>query len=138
MSSTLQDDNIIVLSIGLLSALVDNVPLVAAVQGMYDLSHYPTDHYFWEFLAYCTGTGGSVLIIGSAAGVCCNGDGENWIFLVYQENWTTRTPRIFCRCIGLYLGTSTLRNLIPLDTLKDLGSFDILLSSAMQVREKEA
>lgn len=73
MSSTLQNDNLIVLSIGLLSALVDNVPLVAAVQGMYDLIHYPTDHYFWEFLAYSTGTGGSVLIIGSAAGVAAMG-----------------------------------------------------------------
>ncbi len=73
ISSTLQNDNLIVLSIGLLSALVDNVPLVAAVQGMYDLNHYPTDHYFWEFLAYSTGTGGSVLIIGSAAGVAAMG-----------------------------------------------------------------
>jgi Na+/H+ antiporter NhaD/arsenite permease-like protein len=40
---------------------------------MYDLTQYPTDHYFWEFLAYCTGTGGSILIIGSAAGVAAMG-----------------------------------------------------------------
>jgi len=40
---------------------------------MYDISQYPTDHYMWEFLAYCTGTGGSVLIIGSAAGVAAMG-----------------------------------------------------------------
>jgi Na+/H+ antiporter NhaD/arsenite permease-like protein len=73
LTSTLHDDNIIVLSIGLLSSIVDNVPLVAAAQGMYDLTIYPTDHYFWEFLAYCTGTGGSVLIIGSAAGVAAMG-----------------------------------------------------------------
>lgn len=73
MTNTIANDNIIVLSIGLLSAIVDNVPLVAAAQGMYDLNHYPTDHYFWEFLAYCTGTGGSVLIIGSAAGVAAMG-----------------------------------------------------------------
>lgn len=59
--------------IGFLSALVDNVPLVAAAQGMYPLSQYPTDHFFWEFLAYCTGTGGSTLIIGSAAGVAAMG-----------------------------------------------------------------
>ncbi|HEX8517952.1 MAG TPA: sodium:proton antiporter NhaD [Bacteroidia bacterium] len=69
----LKDINLIVLSIGLLSAIVDNVPLVAAAQGMYDLSIYPTDHYFWEFLAYTAGTGGSVLIIGSAAGVAAMG-----------------------------------------------------------------
>ena len=62
--------NVIVLAIGLLSAIVDNVPLVAAAIGMYD---YPTDHIFWEFLAYCAGTGGSALIIGSAAGVAVMG-----------------------------------------------------------------
>jgi Na+/H+ antiporter NhaD/arsenite permease-like protein len=59
--------------IGTLSAVVDNVPLVAASMGMYDLQHYPTDDYFWEFLAYSTGTGGSMLIIGSAAGVAAMG-----------------------------------------------------------------
>ncbi len=59
--------------IGFLSAVVDNVPLVAAAQGMYSLSTYPTDHFFWEFLAYCAGTGGSALIIGSAAGVAAMG-----------------------------------------------------------------
>lgn len=65
--------NIIVISIGLLSAIIDNVPLVAATMGMYDLQTYPTDHYFWEFIAYCAGTGGSCLIIGSAAGVAAMG-----------------------------------------------------------------
>lgn len=65
--------NLIVMAIGLLSSVVDNVPLVAAAQGMYPLTQYPTDHYFWEFLAYCAGTGGSILIIGSAAGVAAMG-----------------------------------------------------------------
>lgn len=73
MSNTLANDNLIVLSLGLLSGIVDNVPLVAAVQGMYSLAEYPADHYFWEFLAYATGTGGSTLIIGSAAGVAAMG-----------------------------------------------------------------
>ncbi len=73
MASTISNINVIVFSLGLLSAVVDNVPLVAAAQGMYDLSQYPTDHYFWEFLAYCAGTGGSLLIIGSAAGVAAMG-----------------------------------------------------------------
>jgi Na+/H+ antiporter NhaD/arsenite permease-like protein len=73
MSQTLGNDNLIVLSLGLLSGVVDNVPLLAAVQGMYSLADYPTDHYFWEFLAYATGTGGSTLIIGSAAGVAAMG-----------------------------------------------------------------
>jgi len=56
--------------IGALSSIVDNVPLVAAAMGMYN---FPPDHYFWEFLAYCAGTGGSLLIIGSAAGVAVMG-----------------------------------------------------------------
>ena len=59
--------------IGLLSAIVDNVPLVAAAQGMYPMTHFPSDHLFWELLAYCAGTGGSILIIGSAAGVAVMG-----------------------------------------------------------------
>ena len=56
--------------IGFLSSIVDNVPLVAGAMGMYD---FPMDHYFWEFLAYAAGTGGSILIIGSAAGVAVMG-----------------------------------------------------------------
>jgi len=59
--------------IGSMSAIVDNVPLVAASMGMYDLNFYPPDHDFWELLAYCAGTGGSILIIGSAAGVASMG-----------------------------------------------------------------
>jgi Na+/H+ antiporter NhaD/arsenite permease-like protein len=59
--------------IGVLSAVVDNVPLVAAAQGMYPLTTYPADHMFWELLALCAGTGGSLLIFGSAAGVAVMG-----------------------------------------------------------------
>lgn len=65
--------DLITMSIGLSSAVVDNVPLVAAAQGMYTLGHFPQDHHFWLFLAYCAGTGGSILIIGSAAGVAVMG-----------------------------------------------------------------
>ena len=85
MTVTIKNDNIIVTSIGLLSSIVDNVPLVAATQGMYDLVQYPTDHYFWEFLAYCAGTGGSILIIGSAAGVAAMGM-EKINFFWYLKN----------------------------------------------------
>lgn len=73
LTQTIGNDTIIVMAIGLLSAIVDNVPLVAATQGMYSLEQYPTDHFFWEFLAYATGSGGSVLIIGTAAGVAAMG-----------------------------------------------------------------
>ena len=64
------------ISIGLLSAIVDNVPLVAAAQGMYPIEstgQFAQDGQFWQFLAYCAGTGGSALIIGSAAGVAVMG-----------------------------------------------------------------
>ncbi len=64
---------VINLLVGFLSSIVDNVPLVAGAMGMYDFSQYPVDHNFWELLAYCAGTGGSVLIIGSAAGVAIMG-----------------------------------------------------------------
>ncbi|HNW69597.1 MAG TPA: sodium:proton antiporter NhaD [Bacteroidales bacterium] len=85
MTVNLRNENIIVMAIGLLSSIVDNVPLVAASQGMYTLSQYPVDHYFWEFLAYCTGTGGSVLIIGSAAGIAAMGI-EKIKFFWYLRN----------------------------------------------------
>jgi Na+/H+ antiporter NhaD/arsenite permease-like protein len=73
LSEVIPNESAIVMTIGLISAIVDNVPLVAATQGMYSLEQFPTDHYFWHFLAYCTGTGGSALIIGSAAGVAAMG-----------------------------------------------------------------
>jgi Na+/H+ antiporter NhaD/arsenite permease-like protein len=63
----------IVIALGLLSAIVDNVPLVAASMGMYSLTQYPPDSFLWEFVAYCAGTGGSILIIGSASGVAAMG-----------------------------------------------------------------
>ena len=65
--------DLIVVMLGLLSAIVDNVPLVAASMGMYSLAQYPADSFLWEFIAYCAGTGGSILIIGSAAGVAAMG-----------------------------------------------------------------
>ena len=79
------DIKIIAIVIGLLSSIVDNVPMVAALQSMYSLDLYPTDHYFWEFLAYTAGTGGSVLIIGSAAGVAVMGI-EKIDFFWYLKN----------------------------------------------------
>jgi NhaD family Na+/H+ antiporter len=73
LDKTIGNQNVIVVAIGLLSAVVDNVPLVAAGMGMYPLEQYPQDHNFWLMLAYCAGTGGSCLIIGSAAGVAAMG-----------------------------------------------------------------
>ncbi len=79
------DINLIAISIGVLSSLVDNVPLVAALQSMYSLNTFHTDHYFWELLAYTAGTGGSCLIIGSAAGVAVMGM-EKIDFFWYLKN----------------------------------------------------
>jgi Na+/H+ antiporter NhaD/arsenite permease-like protein len=73
LAKSIDNLSVIVMSIGLSSAVIDNVPLVAATQGMYSLDQYPMDNYLWEFLAYCLGTGGSILIIGSAAGVAAMG-----------------------------------------------------------------
>jgi|WetSurMetagenome_2_1015567.scaffolds.fasta_scaffold00933_11 Na+/H+ antiporter NhaD/arsenite permease-like protein len=88
LTGSIKNQNIIVIFIGLLSSVVDNVPLVAAAQGMYDLALYPTDHYFWEFLAYCAGTGGSVLIIGSAAGVAAMGmEKINFLWYLKKISW---------------------------------------------------
>lgn len=69
LTELIGNQKLIVMSLGVLSAIIDNVPLVAATQGMYSLTEFPKDHPFWLFMAYCTGTGGSILIIGSAAGV---------------------------------------------------------------------
>jgi NhaD family Na+/H+ antiporter len=65
--------SVIATLIGLISAVIDNVPLVAAGMGMYDLKTHPMDSYLWQMLAFCAGTGGSILIIGSAAGVALMG-----------------------------------------------------------------
>ncbi|HDZ14349.1 MAG TPA: sodium:proton antiporter, partial [Pricia sp.] len=77
MGSVLDDtfNNLYVINglLGILSSIVDNVPLVAGAMGMYSMDLYPQDHQFWVSLAYCVGTGGSMLIIGSAAGIAAMG-----------------------------------------------------------------
>jgi Na+/H+ antiporter NhaD/arsenite permease-like protein len=73
LNSTLNNIYQIGTALGLLSAIIDNVPLVAATQGMYNLSVFPADHPLWEFIAYTAGTGGSIIIIGSAAGIAAMG-----------------------------------------------------------------
>jgi len=73
LNRTVGREDVIVTLIGLASAVVDNVPLVAASMGMYSLAQYPPNSFLWEFMAYAAGTGGSILIIGSAAGVAAMG-----------------------------------------------------------------
>ncbi len=73
LDQTVGRQDVIVMIIGIASAIVDNVPLVAASMGMYPLAQFPADSFLWEFIAYCAGTGGSILVIGSAAGVAAMG-----------------------------------------------------------------
>ena len=79
------------LIIGVLSSIIDNVPLVAAAMGMYPLGDgaiFDVNHPFWEFLAYCAGTGGSLLIIGSAAGVAVMGmEKIDFIWYLKKISW---------------------------------------------------
>lgn len=95
--------DIIVTLIGLLSAIVDNVPLVAASMGMYDLDQYPPDSFLWQFIAYCAGTGGSILIIGSAAGVAAMGL-EKIEFFWYMKRISGLALLGYFAGIAAYLG----------------------------------
>jgi Na+/H+ antiporter NhaD/arsenite permease-like protein len=92
--------DIIVTAIGLASSIIDNVPLVAASMGMYSLEVYPMDHKLWEMMAFCAGTGGSILIIGSAAGVAVMGM-EKIDFIWYLKRISLVT------LIGYLAGTLT-------------------------------
>mgnify|MGYP003333381059 CR=1 FL=1 len=90
LNNTIGNIYVINVIVGLMSAIVDNVPLVAAAMGMYPLGgmeFFEQDGLFWEFLAYCAGTGGSALIIGSAAGVAIMGL-ENIPFFWYVRKFT--------------------------------------------------
>jgi Na+/H+ antiporter NhaD/arsenite permease-like protein len=102
LSTTFKNDYIIGTVLGLLSSVVDNVPLVAAAQGMYDLNTYPTDHPFWEFLALTTGSGGSAIIIGSAAGVAVMGI-EQISFMWYLKKISWIALIAFAVGIGVFL-----------------------------------
>ncbi len=85
LNKMLRNDFLIASFLGIVSSLVDNVPLVSASQAMYSLNDYPTDHSFWQLLALATGTGGSTIIIGSAAGVAAMGI-EKIKFMWYLKN----------------------------------------------------
>jgi len=88
LDRTVGRQDLIVLVIGVVSAIVDNVPLVAASMGMYSMEQFPPDSFLWEFMAYCAGTGGSMLIIGSAAGVAAMGlEKSDFFWYVKRISW---------------------------------------------------
>jgi Na+/H+ antiporter NhaD/arsenite permease-like protein len=97
LDSKIGNENIIVVLIGLISSVVDNVPLVAAAQAMYGLDKFATDHNFWLLLTYCCGTGGSILLIGSAAGVTAMGM-EKLSFIWYLKKIS------FLALVGFFSG----------------------------------
>jgi Na+/H+ antiporter NhaD/arsenite permease-like protein len=102
LDKTVGSQSLIITLIGLLSAVIDNVPLVAASMGMYSLDTYPMDHFIWEYLAYCAGTGGSILIIGSAAGVATMGmEKIDFIWYMKKISWIAALG-YFAGC-GAYL-----------------------------------
>ena len=97
MDTKIRNEHVTGVVIGLLSSVVDNVPLVAASQAMYSLERFGTDHSFWLLLTYTTGTGGSVLLIGSAAGVAAMGM-EKLSFIWYLKKIT------FLALVGFFSG----------------------------------
>jgi len=103
LGNALGDVRIITIIIGFLSAVVDNVPLVAATMGMYSLTSFPEDHLMWEFIAYCAGTGGSMLVIGSAAGVAAMGIDRNLSFGWYLKRIAPLALLGYLAGAGIYL-----------------------------------
>lgn len=88
MDNTIGNKDLIAITIGLLSAVIDNVPIVAATMKMYPLADFPIDSKIWEFIAYAAGTGGSCLIIGSAAGVAVMGmEKIDFIWYLKKISW---------------------------------------------------
>lgn len=102
LENNIGNTNIIATFIGLASSVIDNVPLVAATMGMYSLEQFPTDHSFWELIAYCAGTGGSILIIGSAAGIVYMGL-EKVDFFWYLKNISLSALAGYFAGIAVYL-----------------------------------
>lgn len=94
--------------IGVLSSIIDNVPLVAASMGMYSIdptvAEFAVDGTFWSMLAYCAGTGGSILIIGSAAGVAAMGlEKIDFIWYLKHISWLALVG-YFAGVLCIYLG----------------------------------
>jgi Na+/H+ antiporter NhaD/arsenite permease-like protein len=121
LSDNLPSLDIIATVIGLASALIDNVPLVAATMGMYDLSEYGTDDRLWQLIALCAGTGGSILVIGSASGVALMGL-EKVDFIWYAKNVSIGAA------IGYFAGIATY---LAQDALLHGGLFNGIMPSAV-------
>ena len=104
MDQTIGSPYIIAMAIGIASAVVDNVPLVAAAIGMYDIAQYPVDSTFWDLVAYCAGTGGSILVIGSAAGIAFMGLEKVDFFWYFKRVGSSALVGYFAGIIVYFLG----------------------------------
>ena len=102
LSSHIESQAILATMIGIISAIIDNVPLVAATMGMYPISQFPQDHTLWHMIAYAAGTGGSILIIGSAAGVALMGM-EKIDFITYLKKASLPVLAGYLAGMGVYL-----------------------------------
>ena len=107
LNENLPSQDIIATVIGIASAFIDNVPLVAATMGMYDLSEFGADDRLWQLIALCAGTGGSILIIGSASGVALMGL-EKVDFLWYLKKVSLGATIGYFAGIAAYLAESAL------------------------------
>lgn len=121
LNNNLPSQDIIATVIGIASALIDNVPLVAATMGMYDITEFGTDDKLWQLIALCAGTGGSILVIGSASGVALMGL-EKVDFLWYAKNVSVGAAIGYFAGIGTYLaqnailtggGMNLFNNIVP-------------------------
>lgn len=102
LDQTIGNISVIVTLIGLISAVIDNVPLVAAGMGMYSMEVYPSDSYLWQMLAYSAGTGGSILVIGSAAGIAFMGL-EKVNFIWYLKKVSLIALMSYLAGIGIFM-----------------------------------
>lgn len=102
LNRTIKEPFLIATAIGVISAIIDNVPLVAAAMGMYDLTTFPLDSPFWLLVAFTAGVGGSMLSIGSAAGVALMGI-EKVDFITYCKKATVPAALGFAGGVVLYV-----------------------------------
>ena len=102
LDAAIPNQDIVIMMLGVLSAIIDNVPLVAASMGMYN---FPLDDYLWHFIAYAAGTGGSMLIIGSAAGVAAMGmERIDFIWYLRKISWLAMTGFVAGSVVYIFLG----------------------------------
>ena len=102
LTETISSQAMIATLMGFFSAIIDNVPLVAAIIGMYPLESYPMDSAFWHMIAYAAGTGGSILIVGSSSGVALMGI-EKIDFISYMRKMTIPAAIGFLAGMIVYL-----------------------------------